>query len=267
MPRTTIGEPTLSKLKELAQELRLRPNPLASHFIVENVSAASEGTVETMRTYSDIPLEYVLSITISSRAAVIIRDLYSLYGSLGCRVHAITSFLVEDALATYSYTPEFFPGVKHLPKEGVASYKVSTNVAIAKSVYERLKLQQRMSVAETEEERPSITALVEGILRTAPRQQLLEELKDPARTQEVLGTLPIKRYATVRLQPSSFEFVSLLSEMTGAPKARILTYIVASELRAIEDTVVTAGGLLPDDIRERYVTLLGEIMAIGEDRG
>jgi hypothetical protein len=265
MGRTTIGAPTLTKLKELATKLHLRPNPLLSYFIVENVSAASESTVPTMETYSDIPLEYILSVTISKRASTIVKDLYSLYGSSRCRVHAITSFLAEDALATYAYTPERFPGVKHLPQQGVHSYRKNTSVGIAKAVYERLKWQQERSVAEQPEERPSISALVEGILRTVPRQRLFADLGNAQKVQIALGSLPIREYVAVVLTPGSYEFISFLAAETGAPKSRILTYIIAEELRAVEDTLVVDGGLLPDDIRERYTELLGQLLAIGEE--
>jgi len=250
-----------NEFKELCKIIKIKPAFLLEYFFKEHSTCVSVDSVEAYASLKDLNLSELVSFNVSYWCQMWIKDMAISYHT---RMHVITSIILQDNIATLKTNPSIYPWIEEqmLDRSSKAKAKSpSVVIAIKKSLHTRIVNYIR-AVAEDSDSRLTILSYIENTLQGFPEREFI---KAAEKLRAIAGKVLTKEcevedLVSIRIPVDLSKFISETSKITGASKRSIIEYILEKNLNAAEEEMTFDKKLLPENLRERWVVLMRELI-------
>ena len=254
---------TAKEFKEICETLRIKPAYLLEYFFKEHSACVTEDSVKAYAYLEELNLSEMVSFSVSSWCQLWIKDMGISYHT---RMHVITTIILQDNMATLKINPSLYPWINEQILRGssasAARMKPPTAViSIKKSLHKRIK-NYIQAIAEDSKDRLSILNYIEHTLQGFPEREFIRAAERLTTDAGILiaGKHKKEDLTSIRIPRDLSDFITEISNITGAPKGSIIEYILEKNLNAAEEEMTVDRQLLPENLRERWVVLMRELI-------
>jgi len=249
------------RLRTVASSIYIKPGDLVEYFIREHHESLTDDSAHLYKDVNELKHSELLSFAIDIWARNLVKDLAVMYK---IRMQTVVTIILTDNLNTLETDPTMFPWIEKeiLSRKPRARIPGKTSViSISTKIHEKLN-RYLFVIADNIEDKVTLTDYLNNILLGIPEDEIIKISQGA--TKEVLKEFMDNAGTTSRKSvrvPKDFKvFVEKIKDITGVPEGYILDYLIKKELNAAEQEMTINNKLLPENLRERWVVLLRDLL-------